>query len=245
MKKGLTGEVGDEERARLPLPAKRAGAEPTLFVSAERDTVVLHLDHFGASFAAHDFDGVLVSEVVGAFYGVVGVIAPVVAGVFESGVDASLCSVGVASDGMDFGYDGHVRTVLAGGESGAHPSQSSADYEHVMGVHQTHLSGIGFRNEDSIRRWEGLGAGGLAATEDVAASGAGLGGILDGGEVPLYYPVKHGTGVDCAAEPAEEREAAPDEASSMGEGRAAVGGFFESELFFGEVERAFEVPERD
>ena len=112
----------------FPCPPKCACAEPALFVAAEGDAVVLHLDHFRASLSAHDLDGVLVSEVVGAFDRVVGVIVPVVASVFESGVDAPLCGVGVASDGVDFGYDGYVRAVLTGGEGGAHPGQSSADY---------------------------------------------------------------------------------------------------------------------
>ena len=87
----------------------------------------------------HDLDGVLVAQVVGAFNGVVGVVMPVVARVFERGVYAALGGVGVASDGVDFGYDGHIRAVLTRGESGPHSGQSRAYDEYVMGVHSTYL----------------------------------------------------------------------------------------------------------
>ena len=76
MEKRLSGEVGDEERAGFALPSKGARAQATLFVAAEGDAVVLHLDHLGARLAAHHLDGVLVAEVVGSLDGVVGVVAP-------------------------------------------------------------------------------------------------------------------------------------------------------------------------
>ena len=112
MKESLPREVGHEESAGLALSAESAGAQSALFVAAECNSVVLHLDDFGARLSAHDFDCVLVSQVIGAFHGVVGVVMPVVARVFERGIDAALCGVRVASNRMDFGYDGHIRAVL-------------------------------------------------------------------------------------------------------------------------------------
>ena len=76
---------------------------------------MFHLDDFGAGLAAHYLDGVLVAEVVGSLDGVVGMIAPIVACVFKGGVDSALGGVGMATDGVDLGYDGDIRAILASG----------------------------------------------------------------------------------------------------------------------------------
>ena len=52
VEEGLSGEVGHEEGAGLALPSEGAGAQASLFVAAEGDSVVFHLDDFGAGLAA-------------------------------------------------------------------------------------------------------------------------------------------------------------------------------------------------
>ena len=135
VQQGLAGEVCNEECAGLTLTSESAGAKPALFVAAEGDTVVFHLDNFGTSLTAHDLDGVLVSEIVGSLDSVVCVVVPVVSGVFKRGVDAALSRVGVAPNGMDLGDDRYVGPVLGRGQRRSHAGQSSAYDQDIVGVH--------------------------------------------------------------------------------------------------------------
>ena len=115
MEESLSGEVGYEESAGLALSAERPGTQPPIFVAAEGNAVVLHLDDFGTRLTAHDLNRILVSQVIGALHGIVGVVMPVVARVFERSIDAALGRVRVASNRMDFRYDGHICAVLPRG----------------------------------------------------------------------------------------------------------------------------------
>ena len=135
VEEGLSGEVGDEESARLALSAERASTQSSIFIAAERYAEVFHLNNFGARLTAHDLDSVLVTQVIRAFHSVVSVVIPVVARVFQSRVDAALRGVGMASDGVDLRYDGHVGAVLTRGESGPHSGKAGTYDENVMGVH--------------------------------------------------------------------------------------------------------------
>lgn len=86
---------------------------------------------------------------------------------------------------------------------------------------------------------------GARLSEHVAAGRAGFGGALDGVEMSADHPMVHRTSVDNTAEPTEEREPTPDEASPVGEEGAAVSALVQRKLLLGVVERTGKVPEFD
>ena len=104
----LAGDVGDEERPGVARASEGPRSEAPLFVPVEDDAHVLQVDDLLRRHFAHQFDRVLVAEVVASFNGVVDVgLDGVVAG-SEGRVDAPLGCVGVASDGVDLAHHGHV-----------------------------------------------------------------------------------------------------------------------------------------
>ena len=131
----LSGEVGDEEGARLALSAEGPRGEPPLVVPAEYHPHVFHGDDLSLRLAGQDFDRVLVGQVVAALYGLEGVVFPRIASVGHGGVDAALRGVGVAPHGIDLGHHRHVHAVLAGRVSGPHSRQARPDHQHVMFIH--------------------------------------------------------------------------------------------------------------
>ena len=135
MEQRLSGEVGDEEGAGLPLSAKCAGPEVAALVAVEDHPHVLHGDDLVASLAAHHLHGVLVRKVVAALDGVVGVVFPRVATVGQRRIDAALGGVGVAADRVYLGDHSDIHTVLPGSQGRSHAREPGADYQHVVVVH--------------------------------------------------------------------------------------------------------------
>ena len=117
-------------RARRCPPKARVPRRPSS--SVEDDAHVLEVDELLAGLAAHDLDGVLVAEEVAALDGVVGVLMPIVAAVGEGRVDAALCGVGVAADGIDLGEHGDVGAGPGGLQRRAHTGQARAEHQHIM-----------------------------------------------------------------------------------------------------------------
>ena len=141
VEQGLSGEVGNEEGAGLPLAAEGACAEAALVVPAEDHPHVLHGDDLAARLAAHDLDGVLVAQVVAALDRVVGVVLPVVAPVGQGGVDPALRGVRVAPDRVDLRDNGNIRAVVCGSQRGSHAGQTGAYYEYVVINHLSKKGG--------------------------------------------------------------------------------------------------------
>ena len=135
VEEGLTSEVGDEECPCLSLASERADAQPALVVTVEDHSHVLHGDDLVSRLAAHYLNGVLIGQIVAALDGVVCVVLPVVAAVAQSGVDAPLGGVGVASHGVYLRHDRHVHAILAGRVSGPHSRKARPDHQHVMFIH--------------------------------------------------------------------------------------------------------------
>jgi hypothetical protein len=130
----LAGDVGDVVGPRGGGAAEGAGAQAPLGVAVEGDAVVLEPEHLVGRLAAHDLDGVLVAEVVGALHGVEGVRLPRVVGV-QRGVDAARGRVGVRSNGMDLGHDRHGRALAGRRERRALAGQAGADDQDVVSGH--------------------------------------------------------------------------------------------------------------
>ena len=113
----LAGDVGDVVGAGGGGAAEGAGAELALLVAVEGDAEVLEVEDLLRRLAGHDFDRVLVAEVVGALDRVEGVRLPGVAGV-ERRVDPALGGVGVGADRVDLADDPDRDAFLGGGEGG-------------------------------------------------------------------------------------------------------------------------------
>ena len=131
----LAGDVGHVVGAGGAGAAEGALAEPALLVAVEGHAEVLELEQLGGRLAAHDLDGVLVAEVVGALDRVEGVRLPGVLRV-ERGVDAALGGVRVRAHGVDLGDDAHRRAPFGGGEGGALAGEAGSYDEDVVLGHR-------------------------------------------------------------------------------------------------------------
>src|SRR4029077_12791170 len=85
--------------------------------------------------AGHDFDCVLVAEVVGALDRVEGVRLPGVTRI-QRGVDPALRCIGVGANRVDLADDPYRYAFLGGREGGALSCEASANYENVMSRHE-------------------------------------------------------------------------------------------------------------
>jgi hypothetical protein len=92
---------------------------------------VLEVDDLARRLAAHDLDGVLVAEVVGALDGVESVRLPGVLRV-QCRVDAALRGVRVRPHGVDLRHDPDRRASLGRRERGALSGQAGTDYQYVV-----------------------------------------------------------------------------------------------------------------
>ena len=135
MQERLACEVGYEKGACLALATERSGAEAALLVPAEYDPHVLHGDDLAARLAAHDLDGVLVSQVIAALHRVEGVILPGVSALCEGCVDSTLSRVGVAAYGVDLGDYRYVCAVLLCCEGRSHAREARADDKNIVVKH--------------------------------------------------------------------------------------------------------------
>ena len=135
VEQGLTGEVTDEEGTGASLAPKGPSTQLALVVSIERHAHVLHIDQRLTSGAAHNFNGILVAQVVAALDCIVGMVFPIISPVGQSGVDTTLSGAGVAPYGMNLTDDRGVGATCPSGDGGSHSSQSRAYYQHIMFQH--------------------------------------------------------------------------------------------------------------
>ena len=145
----LAGDVGDVVGAGGGGAAEGAGAELAFLVAVEGDAEVLEVEDLLGRLAGHDFDRVLVAEVVGALDRVEGVRLPGVAGV-ERGVDPALRGVGVRAHRVDLADDPDRYALLGRRQGGPLPGQAGADYENVMRGHERGLYSDEIRHRSRI-----------------------------------------------------------------------------------------------
>lgn len=85
--------------------------------------------------SCHVVDGILVTQPVGAFDGVVHVPSPVIGlHVAEGGVDATLSCYGVRSSGKELGDHRRVEALLHQAECGTKAGTTGADDDRIKGV---------------------------------------------------------------------------------------------------------------
>jgi hypothetical protein len=112
--------------------AERALVDGAVGVAVERHAHVLQVVDDLGGFTAHELDGVLVAQPVGALDGVVEVVVPVVlVHVAERGADAALGSHGVRTGGEHLGEHGHVEAGARELQRGAHAGAAGADDDDV------------------------------------------------------------------------------------------------------------------
>ena len=115
--------------------AERALIDLAVLPARERQAPVLQLVDRVRRVAAEIFDGVLVTEPVGALDGVVHVPAPVVlAHVAERGGNAALRGNGVRAGREHLGDAGRAQAGLAAADHGAQAGAAGADHHHVVAV---------------------------------------------------------------------------------------------------------------
>ena len=154
----MAGDVRRVGRARLTGGAEGALRDSPVLGAREDRAPMLELVDVIRRLVAKDLDGVLVTEVVRAFDGVVGVLFRVVLGrVSERSVDPALGCAGVAADGMDLREKSDVGTLIVRLDGRAHARAAGAYDEHVVrGFHcsQTLQKAplASPRNETCIRR---------------------------------------------------------------------------------------------
>src|SRR4051794_20099335 len=165
VQQGLARDVGHVVGTGGGGAAEGPGAELALGVAVEGHALVLELEHLARRLAAHDLDGVLIAEVVGALDGVERVRLPGVVRV-ERGVDAAGRRVGVRADGVDLAQDGDGRPLARGREGGALAGEPRPDDEDVVCGHGRDSSQRILRAASAsaaagatIRRVEGSSAG--------------------------------------------------------------------------------------
>ncbi len=90
VEQGLAGEVSNEEGAGAALSTKGPGAQAALIVAVERDPHVFHVDERLPGRLTHYFNGVLIPQVIAAFYRVIGMLFPFVTPIGKGRVDAAL-----------------------------------------------------------------------------------------------------------------------------------------------------------
>ena len=101
-------------------------------VAVERHAEVFELVHDFRCFAAHELDGVLVAQPVGALDGVVEVVVPVVfAHVAQRSGHAALRCNGVRAGGEHLGQHGHFQASAGELQRGAHAGAAGTDDDDV------------------------------------------------------------------------------------------------------------------
>ena len=114
---------------------ERTLVDPAVRSARKRHAVVFEFDHGGGRLFAHELDGILVAEPVGAFDGVVEVIAPVVlAHVAERSRDTALRRDRVATRREYFGDASGREPRLGETERRAQTRTARADHDDVVGV---------------------------------------------------------------------------------------------------------------
>ena len=135
MQHGMAGAVGCGARARclgaaeiLRLAAERTLVNFAVLQAIERHAEMLELIHHFARLAAHEFDRVLVAEIIRAFDGVVHMPVPVVFGdISERRGNAALRGNGVRTGGENLGQHGYLESRFGQLQCGAHAGAAGAD----------------------------------------------------------------------------------------------------------------------
>ncbi|MNT24878.1 hypothetical protein D3C72_1603760 [compost metagenome] len=142
--------------------AERALVDGAVGVAVERHAEVFELVHDLGRFAAHELDGVLVAQPVGALDGVVEVVVPVVLGhVAQRCGDAALCRHGVRTGGEHFGQRCHVQACAGEFKRGTHAGAACADDDDVklaagdvsVGVAHYFLPSVAGINQRRHKTW--------------------------------------------------------------------------------------------
>jgi hypothetical protein len=113
------------------LATEGAGAEVSGLVAVEDHAHVFQSDHFAAGFGAKHLDTVLVTEVVAALYGVVGMVFPGVVNI-DGGVDTALRRVRVAAHRVHLGDDRDVYAFGLRSETCAHTGETGANDQDIV-----------------------------------------------------------------------------------------------------------------
>ena len=129
--------------ARVRRPREREAAERPLadravLLAGERHPPVFELDDFLGCVLRERVDCGGVAEVVRPLHRVVRVVFPRVA-LLQGGVDATLGSARVRAHRVEFRDDCYVCAFLVGGDCGAEPRATAADYDYVVLVHVTRI----------------------------------------------------------------------------------------------------------
>ncbi|MNV10168.1 hypothetical protein D3C71_1006820 [compost metagenome] len=112
--------------------AKWALVDRAIGIAVKRHAEVFKLVHNLGCFTAHELDGVLVAQPVGALDGVVEVVVPVVFGhVAQRCAHAALCSHGVRTGGENLGQRGHIQACAGEFKRGTHAGAACADDDDI------------------------------------------------------------------------------------------------------------------
>ena len=115
---------------------ERALINRAVRIAVKRHTHVLKFVHDFWRFTAHEFDGVLIAEPVGAFHRIVEVVVPVVLfHVAERGTDAALRRNRVRARGEHFGEHRNAQTRPRQLQGTAHAGATGTDYDCVIFVY--------------------------------------------------------------------------------------------------------------
>jgi hypothetical protein len=152
MQEGLASKVTYEEGTGTTLASKGPSAQATFVVPVEGHPHMLHINKRFARRAAHHLNGVLVTQEVTTFNGIVGVVFPFVAPVCQRCIDATLGGVGVTPNGMDFTDNSGIGAISPGGDGSPHSRQPSPDYQYIMLQHfiLLFLSSLPHKNATSL-----------------------------------------------------------------------------------------------
>ena len=131
----LAGDVGHVVGAGGAGPTEGARAELAALVAVERDADVLQVQELFGRLAAHDLDGVLVAQEVGALHRVVGVGLPGVLGL-QRRVDPPGGRHGVRADGVHLAQDRDGRARVGRRQGRPLAGEAGADDEDVVLWHR-------------------------------------------------------------------------------------------------------------
>ena len=127
--------------------AERALIDLALLRARERYPVMLELDHRRGRHLAHELDGILIAQPVGAFHGVIHVPAPVIlAHVAECGGNTALRGDRVTARGEHLGQAGGGESGLRQTERRAQSGAAGSNHHHIVGVVDELVLAHGFKS---------------------------------------------------------------------------------------------------
>ena len=133
---GLTGDVRHEEGTGVACATECPRPKAAFLIAVEDHAHVLQRDDLAGRFLAHELDGVLVAQVIGAFYGIEYVRVDGVFGASEGSIDTALSSIGVAADGMHLAHHRHIGAGAMCRDSSSHARKARPDNQNVVVSHR-------------------------------------------------------------------------------------------------------------